>query len=110
MDMRAGTTAGGPEEADLRMRIDPLAHRDGVTVHMAVDGGNPIAMVDLDDLAVIAAISGKGDDPGPCRVDGRHIGRDKIEPGVEGRPAIEWIISRTEPAADLIAFERRRDR
>src|SRR5204862_5470476 len=58
MHMRTGGPAGAAEESDLAMSRDPLADRDGLAVQMRVTGRDAVAMVDLDDLAVIVAIPG----------------------------------------------------
>src|SRR5271167_1148337 len=70
--------AGAPEKADLRMRLDPLAHRDGVTMHVAVEGGNSVAVIDLDDLAVSTPIPGISHDPRRRGINRRHVGRVEV--------------------------------
>src|SRR5207302_4984687 len=62
MHMRAGRAAGAAEEADLAMARDALPDRHGLAVQMGVAGRDAVAVVDLDDLAVVVAIPGIGHD------------------------------------------------
>ncbi len=92
------------------MSRDALADRYGLAVEMGVAAGDAVAVVDLDDLAVIVAVTGIGHDAGCRRVDGRHVRRPQIDPGVIGRVAVDRIAAHSEGAAELIAFERCRNR
>src|SRR5262249_38150953 len=100
--------ARAPEQANLRMCLDPLAHRDGITMHVTVESGDSVSGGDLDDLAVCAAIPGIGDGPRWRGVNRGHIGGVKVQPGMDCRSSVEWIAARTEPASNLIPLERRR--
>ena len=108
--MRAGSAAGAAEKADLAMPGDTLPDRHGLAVQMGVAGRDAVAVVDLDDLAVIVTISGIGHDAGRGRVDRGHVGRPQIDTGVIGRMAVDRIAAHAERAAELIALERRRYR
>src|ERR1700736_2952271 len=79
MHVRAGAAAAGAEIADLLMRADPLADRDGKAVEMCVARSDAVAVVDLDDLAVIVAIGGKGHRARRGRVDRRVVRRGEID-------------------------------
>ena len=57
--------ASAPEKAHLRTRLDPLAHRDGVTMQVAAEVSNFVAVLDLDDLGVSTPIAGISHDPWP---------------------------------------------
>ena len=62
MHMRPGRAAGAAEKADLGLRRDMLPDRHGRAVQVPVAGREPVAVVDLDDLAVIVAIAGERHD------------------------------------------------
>src|SRR5438045_7776607 len=79
MDMRAGSAAGAAEKADLAMPGDTLPDRHGLTVQMGVAGRDAVAVIDLDDLAVIVTISGIGHDAGRGRVDRGHVRRPQLD-------------------------------
>src|SRR5579884_1116171 len=110
MHVRAGGAAGAAEIADLGMRPDMLADRDGEAVEMGVAGRDAVAVIDLDDLAVIVAVAGIGHRAGGGGVDRRFVRRVEIEPGMERRAAVDRVVAHPERAADLVACERRRNR
>src|SRR5205823_14470407 len=60
MHVRAGGPAGAAEKSDLAVPRDPLADRDGLAMKMRIAGGDAVAVIDFDDLAVIVAIPGIG--------------------------------------------------
>src|SRR5215469_15499642 len=62
MRMRTGRAAGRAEIADLLVQPDPLPDRHGERMQMRVARGDAVAVIDLDDLAVIVAIPGIGHD------------------------------------------------
>src|SRR5437762_10748314 len=96
MDMRAGSAAGAAEKADVASPADTLPDRHGLAVQMGVAGRDAVAVVDLDDLAVIVAIPGIGHDAGRGRVDRGHVGRPQIDTGVIGRMAVDRIAAHAE--------------
>src|SRR5438477_10178838 len=110
MDMRTGRSAGAAEETDLGMPRHALPDRYGLAVKMGVAARDAVTVVDLDDLAVIVAIPGIGHGPCRRRVDRRHVGRLQIDPGMVGGMAVDRVAAHPERAAELIAFERRRNR
>ena len=63
-----------PEKADLGLRLDPLAHCNGVTVQMPVQRGDSVPVVYLNDLAVRTSIAGVGHGPRRRGIDRRHKG------------------------------------
>ena len=108
--MRPGGAAGAAEEADLGLRRDALADRYRGAVQMCIARGDAVAVVDLDDLAVIVAVAGEGHHPGRRGIDRRHVGRQEIDPGMQRGAAVDRIAPHPEPAADVIAGEWRRHR
>src|SRR5437762_11665819 len=88
MDMRAGSAPGAAEKADLAMPGDTLSDRHSLAVQMGVAGRDAVAVVDLDDLAVIVTTSGIGHDAGRGRVDRGHVRRPQIDTGAIGRTGI----------------------
>src|SRR4051794_38412777 len=105
MHVRSGGAAGAAEEADLAVPGDMLPDRDRETMQVGVAGGDAVTVVDLDDLAVIVAISGEGHDTGSGGIDRGHVGGAEIEPGVIGGAAVDRIAAHPEAAADLVALQ-----
>src|SRR5271166_5387546 len=56
MHVRAGTAAAAAEKTDLLMLGDPLSDRDDVAVKVAIDCGDTVTVINLDHLAVVAAV------------------------------------------------------
>ena len=77
------SATGAPEKTDLHTRLDPLAHRDGVMVHMTVESNNSTTMVDLNDLAIVAPVAGIGHDPQCSGINRRHKTGVEVEPAME---------------------------
>ena len=46
--MGPGGAAGAVEKVDLGMRLDFPPYRDSVTIHVAAESGNPVALADFD--------------------------------------------------------------
>jgi hypothetical protein len=70
----------------------------------------PLPVVDLDDLAVVAPVARVGHDPRCRGINRRHITGVEVEPAMKRGLSVKRIVTRTETAADLIMFERRRQR
>src|SRR6266566_4474003 len=106
--MGAGTAAAAAEKTDLLMLGDPLSDRDDVAVKVAIDGGDTVSVIDLDQLAVVAAIAGIGHGPPRRGMNRGHIGRRQVDPRMKGRPPIERIVPGAESALELVIIERHR--
>src|SRR5215471_18788900 len=75
MHMRAGASSRTAGEPDLLVISNGLAHRHDVAVQMAVYGGDPIAVADFDNLAIIGSVTGIGHHPWRRRIYRCHVGR-----------------------------------
>ena len=64
------------------MHRDPVADRYGLSVQMRIAGRNAIAVVDLDDLAVSAAVTGIGHHASRGGVNRGHVCGFEVDPGV----------------------------
>jgi hypothetical protein len=100
--VRTRGAPGASEKTDLRLRLDPLTHRNGAAMHVRVEGSDAVAVVNLDDLAVRTPIAGAGHDPRRRGINRRHIGCVEVQPGVKCNPPIKRIAPRTEAASNLV--------
>ena len=82
VQMRAGRAAGRAELADHLADADLVADRDVDLRQMAVAGRKPVAVIDLDHLAVAAAPAGDGDGAGGGGVDRLADFAAEIDAGV----------------------------
>src|SRR5580704_807066 len=91
VQVRAGGTSGGAHGADLLTEHHMLADLDGDGREVGIAGLEPMAMVDLDRIAVARAHAGEGDDAGRRHMDRRAVRTGPVLAGMEGGTAGEGI-------------------
>src|SRR6185437_12494077 len=106
VEMRAGAAPRAAELAHHLMHRHHLATRHERFVEMAEAGDDTVAVIDLDDLAIGTFRPGKDHPARRGAVDRRAIGRDEVEPGVEGLAPRERIGAAAEGALDAILRQR----
>src|SRR3954453_20240200 len=105
MYVRAGGAAGAAQKTDLGAASDALTDRNEISVEMPIAGGDAVAVVDLDDFAVIVAITGIGHGPRRGGVSRGHVRGAEILDGMEGAPAVYRMPAGPDRAGGLIAAQ-----
>src|SRR5689334_8809118 len=101
MQMRAGRAARGADLAENLSAPDLLADLDLDLGHVAVAGHQPVAVVDLDHLAIAAAPACNSHRAAGSGVNGIADLGAEIEAGMHGGPAQERIDPHAESGDDL---------
>src|SRR5262249_56597693 len=98
---RAGRASGGADLADDLADADHLPDLDVDLREVAVAGGEPVAVVDLDQVAVAALAAGHGDDAGGGRMHRLAVVAAQVDAGVHRRLAEERIGAHAERRAHV---------
>src|SRR5262245_15422796 len=99
--MRAGGTAGGADLADHLADLHDIADLDVARRQMAVAGGQPVAVVDLDHAAVAALPAGGNDLAVGGGADGIAGGGAEIQARMHRGPAEEGITAHAEAGGEF---------
>src|SRR5262249_41862701 len=101
VDVRTGRAAGGAEPADDLSDPDVLSNGDVDFRQMSVAGRQPVAMIDLDQLAIAAVPARDGDDARGGGADRIADVAAEIDPRVHRRSADEGIDTHAEPGGGV---------
>jgi hypothetical protein len=81
--MRARAPAGIAQQPNFLVQPDRFAGLHQDAVEMRVAGGEAVAMVDLDDLAIAGLAAGKTDNAGGGGIDRRALGPAQVDADME---------------------------
>src|SRR5690348_5531930 len=98
MDVGAGRPPGRSHPRDRLPALDMLAQRHLGGGQMAVARGDAVAVIDLDEPAIAAALADEADASRRGGEDRLAVATAKIEPGMEGRAPAERVAAHAEAA------------